>query len=107
MPKGAQPQCGHWQYQEPVVEAKVLMVASERAGPPPDARLRWRCRRGLLELDLILKEVLDNRYSHWNSEDQAAFQVLLETPDNQLLAYLHGREEPGQRELKRIIRKIL
>jgi len=71
------------------------------------ARLRWRCRRGLLELDLILQTVLDDLYDFLSTTDRAAFLELLELPDNQLLDYLQGRAEPPQENLKQLVIKIL
>jgi antitoxin CptB len=40
-------------------------------------QLRWRCRRGTLELDLILLRYLDNHYLAADKAEQMAFQPLL------------------------------
>ncbi|MHB8744061.1 MAG: FAD assembly factor SdhE [Sulfuricaulis sp.] len=69
-------------------------------------RLRWRCRRGLLELDVILGGFLDRGYATLTAPERAAFDVLLAVPDNQLLAYLQGCENPPEQELMQIISKI-
>ncbi|MHB8623458.1 MAG: FAD assembly factor SdhE [Sulfuricaulis sp.] len=69
-------------------------------------RLRWRCRRGLLELDVLLGGFLDRGYAKLTAPERAAFDVLLEVPDNQLLAYLQGCENPPEQELMQIISKI-
>ena len=69
-------------------------------------RLRWRCRRGLLELDLVFQRFLDQRYGQLNPKQQQAFRALLELQDNTLLAYLNGEESPAQPELKAIIREM-
>jgi len=71
------------------------------------SRLRWRCRRGLLELDLILDAFLNNRYPRLNDVQKQQFQRLLELPDNTLLAYVQGREIPTDPEVKEIIKKVL
>ncbi len=52
------------------------------------ARLKWRCRRGLAELDVMLGNFLDHGYSQLNSQQQQIFQCLLTYPDNELLDYL-------------------
>lgn len=71
-----------------------------------EARLRWRCRRGLLELDLILERFLDTGYRFLTSEEQLIFERLLEMPDLQLLAWLHGQEEPEDGMFRNIVKKI-
>lgn len=71
------------------------------------ARLRWRCRRGLLELDLILQAVLEELYGSLSANERVTFLELLELPDNQLLDYLQGRADPPQNNLKQLIIKIL
>jgi len=68
-------------------------------------RLRWKCRRGLLELDLILGAFLEQGYDALASPEQEAFDRLLSLPDQQLLACLQGQERPDP-ELERIVRKI-
>ncbi len=68
-------------------------------------RLRWRCRRGLLELDLILGGFLDQGYRDLPAQDREAFDRLLSLPDWQLLAYLQGEKIPAP-ELDHIVRKI-
>ena len=69
-------------------------------------RLRWRCRRGLLELDLTLQSFLDRQFAQLTPPEQWAFEILLEAPDNTLLAYLHGMEQPQETELRQIVAKI-
>jgi antitoxin CptB len=69
-------------------------------------RLRWRCRRGLLELDVVLKNFLDQGYASLTSAEQEAFDKLLVVPDNILWAYLQGSENPPEKELSQIVSKI-
>lgn len=44
-------------------------------------RVRWRCRRGLLELDIVLGRFIEQHYASLNKAQQAAFDVLLDMPD--------------------------
>jgi succinate dehydrogenase flavin-adding protein (antitoxin of CptAB toxin-antitoxin module) len=60
-------------------------------------RIRWRCRRGLLELDLVLKGFLERRYDQLGPEERSLFIELLEQPDNDLLDLALGRAEPEPR----------
>jgi len=69
-------------------------------------RLRWRCRRGLLELDLILLDFLEHRFHTLTPAEQEAFTQLLSTPDNTLLAYIQGAQNPTEKELMQIITKL-
>jgi succinate dehydrogenase flavin-adding protein (antitoxin of CptAB toxin-antitoxin module) len=69
-------------------------------------RLRWRSRRGLLELDVVLKDFLDRRYPGLTSAEQDAFETLLTMPDDTLLAYVQGKQNPPEKELMQLVQKI-
>jgi succinate dehydrogenase flavin-adding protein (antitoxin of CptAB toxin-antitoxin module) len=60
-------------------------------------RVRWRCRRGLLELDLVLKDFLERCYDGLDADGRRLFDELLEQPDNDLLDLAMGRSEPPLR----------
>ena len=66
-------------------------------------RLRWRCRRGLLELDLVLERFLQTRFDHLTPEQQQAFERLLDLPDNDLLDLAMGRAEVMDPESAEIV----
>jgi len=55
-------------------------------------RLRWRCRRGLLELDLWLQRFADAGLDALSAEECGAFETLLQEADADLLAWLEGRQ---------------
>jgi len=55
------------------------------------ARLRWRCRRGLLENDLILARFLDRRGDALTEDEVVGLDRLLDLPDNDLWDVLSGR----------------
>jgi antitoxin CptB len=69
-------------------------------------RLRWRCRRGLLELDVVLKNFLDQGCASLTPSEQDAFDKLLAVPDNILWAYVQGSENPPEKELMQLVSKI-
>jgi antitoxin CptB len=69
-------------------------------------RLRWRCRRGMLELDLLLQGFLDNGYDGLTTAERTRFVRLLELHDQQLLDYLMEQETPTEREDVELIAKI-
>jgi len=60
-------------------------------------RIRWRCRRGLLELDLVLEAFLARGYGRLDAGERALFDELLEYPDGELLDLALGRREPEAR----------
>jgi antitoxin CptB len=66
-------------------------------------RVRWHCRRGLLELDLILARFMDRHYERLDAEERALFQELLEQPDNDLLEWALGSSAPAEPRYQRII----
>lgn len=68
-------------------------------------RLRWQCRRGLLELDILLARFLVRCYGELPDPERSAFRRLLAEPDVLLLAWMQGRETPPS-ELKNIIHMI-
>jgi succinate dehydrogenase flavin-adding protein (antitoxin of CptAB toxin-antitoxin module) len=54
-------------------------------------RIRWRCRRGLLELDIILGRFLDQELDALCPAELDAFKALLELSDNDLWDLVAGR----------------
>lgn len=69
-------------------------------------RIRWRCRRGLLELDLLLGRFLEVHYPVLTEREQAAFVRLLDKPDPELLDYCVGFAYPDDPELQALVRRI-
>jgi len=57
-------------------------------------RIRWQCRRGLLELDLVLNRFLEQELEGLEPEDLRVFKELLGEADTVLLAWVMGQEEP-------------
>lgn len=47
-------------------------------------RARWRCRRGMLELDIVLQRFMDQHYRQLDSTGLEQFGRLLALPDNDL-----------------------
>lgn len=70
------------------------------------SQLRWRCRRGMLELDLLLQGFLENGYAALDEEGRQAFQQLLNMTDQELFECLMGLEAVEKKEFSHVIRKI-
>ena len=66
------------------------------------SRLRWLCRRGMKELDVVMSGYLERYYESASSDDQASFKVLLEMPDPDLYDLLRGRSEATDPKLQRL-----
>jgi antitoxin CptB len=66
-------------------------------------KLRWRCRRGMKELDLLTLGYLEQYYPEAPAEDQQAFADLLELQDPLLMSYMVGRETPADAVRARVV----
>ncbi len=71
-----------------------------------ERRLRWACRRGLLELDLLLGGFIDKGYQDLSDKEKFIFQDLLLESDQQLFEYFIKKAPPGDAEIARVIKKI-
>jgi antitoxin CptB len=67
---------------EPLLDARSL------------SRLRWRCRRGMLENDLLIERFFRRHEATITARQGAALAALMELPDNELLDLLLARAEP-------------
>ena len=70
------------------------------------ARLRWQCRRGTKELDLLLQRYLDSGYLLADDEEKALFVELLELEDDELVGVLMGERDVETGEMKVLVEKI-
>ncbi|MBY0485250.1 succinate dehydrogenase assembly factor 2 [Nitrosomonas sp.] len=55
-------------------------------------RARWRCRRGLLELDIVLQRFMDQYYTQLDESGLEQFERLLALPDNDLWDLITARQ---------------
>lgn len=73
---------------------------------PTIARLRWRCRRGMRELDAILENFVEDSVPSLNDAEIASFEAILDLPDPTLHAYLVGRSAPDDPLITSLIDRI-
>jgi len=59
-----------------------------------DKSVRWRCRRGMKELDVLLERFLERGYASLDKQERGVFARLLDQKDPDLLIWLTGREQP-------------
>jgi len=70
------------------------------------SKLRWRCRRGAKELDVMFERYLEQGYAQSSEADRQAFDKLLDIQDPKLLRYMLSQESPDSQELMDIVSKI-
>jgi antitoxin CptB len=69
-------------------------------------RLKWKCRRGLLELDLVLGRFVERQASMLSGADLAALEELLDYPDNDLWDVITGRSERVDPHLRGVVSQL-
>ena len=70
-------------------------------------RLRWACRRGMLELDVILGPFVEHEYDGLNEAEQQVFERLLASDDPDLFAWFMGHQKSKQPEFQAMVDFIL
>jgi antitoxin CptB len=65
-------------------------------------RLYWKCRRGLLELDLVLQRFIPIL----REEDVQPLQTLLDLPDNDLWDIIIGRSDSYDRRFAQTVARL-
>jgi antitoxin CptB len=70
-------------------------------------RLRWACRRGMLELDVLLLPFVDEAYDDLTEENKVIFERLLVCQDPELFAWFMGHEKCEDSELNSLVQLIL
>ena len=80
----------------------------EHASPDAEelGRLRWRCRRGMRELDLLLTHYVDAEYATASAAHRRAFRRLLDSQDPLIYAYFLGVQDPPGEDLSTLIKRI-
>ena len=69
-------------------------------------RLQWKCRRGLLELDLVLAQFLERQVPAMSAAELAAFDELLDYPDTELWDVVSGRSDRFDPRLGKIVSRL-
>jgi antitoxin CptB len=81
-------------------------VTTKRTHTEEIRRLRWQCRRGMLELDVALRRFLDEEYGSLEAAEQATFSRMLEAQDQTLHGWLMGHTVPEEEDVKRLVTRI-
>lgn len=70
------------------------------------ARVRWACRRGMLELDVLLQPFVESQYQDLNDQDKLDFIRLLTCEDPELFAWFMGHEQCADPALAKMIIQV-
>jgi antitoxin CptB len=70
------------------------------------ARLRWQCRRGMLELDLLLNRFLETGFAALDDAGRADFVRLLGYQDQIIHDWLMGQAVPADAALRHLVGQI-
>jgi antitoxin CptB len=69
-------------------------------------RIRWHCRRGMLELDLVLNAYVERHLDGLDAQELEVFQAVLAYPDPMLFALVMGKAEPEEDSERGIIAQL-
>ncbi|MCL2590382.1 MAG: succinate dehydrogenase assembly factor 2 [Betaproteobacteria bacterium] len=69
-------------------------------------KVRWQCRRSLLELDLVLARFLEQEFDCLNDGQLADFEDLLRCDDYDLWAFINGSKPCEVTRWKKIIARL-
>ena len=69
-------------------------------------RIRWRCRRGMLENDLVLARFLEAKGKTLTEDEVAMLDRLLDLPDNDLWDLIAGRREPQNQDVVPVLLQL-
>jgi antitoxin CptB len=69
-------------------------------------RIKWHCRRGLLELDLVLERFVERHLDALDRAELDAFRELLTFDDGDLFDMVMGRAEPQNAQLNDVLEKM-
>ncbi|MFT5662808.1 MAG: antitoxin CptB [Gammaproteobacteria bacterium] len=70
------------------------------------SRLRWLCRRGMKELDVVMTRYLETRYSEASEVDKESFKRLLEMQDPDLYALLLGQVSCPDNQVQNLVNTL-
>ena len=66
----------------------------------------WQCRRGMLELDIILNNFVDKKINHLTQQQKQSFDLLLSYPDQTLLDLLLGNSVSSDAAIATLVQQI-
>ena len=84
-----------------------MSAAIETAMPDKvDSALRWRCRRGMLELDILLNDFLDKSYENLTTQQKNTLDQMLDYPDQLLFDLFLGHMQSSDNSVSELVQTI-
>ena len=84
-----------------------VLLSAENNKATEQRRLAWRCRRGLLELDIVLQRFVAQQFTDLSDAELTALDALLELSDNDFWNLLANEKAViTDKNTKNIILKI-
>lgn len=71
------------------------------------SRLRWQCRRGIKEVEVLLIPFFETHYAALSEADKVLFELLLQQHDVDLFEWFTDRSEPEDEQLARMVAMVL
>lgn len=82
------------------------MVSAENIKDAEQRRLTWRCRRGMLELDIVLAQFVDIHFGSLPADELQAFDTLLGLPDNEFWTLIQKQGVQNDAFLQAVLAKL-
>jgi antitoxin CptB len=92
--------------QSTILNPVFLNPQSTIHDPASLQRVRWRCRRGLLELDILLGRFVEVHYAALTAREREIFEQFLDMADNPLWDLISGRTDTLPEEQNALLIKI-
>ena len=68
-----------------------------------ESHLRWRCRRGIKEMDLLLENFLTDIYPQLNADEQNGFEHFLDEADLDIYSWIMGKSRPANPDYQKFV----
>jgi antitoxin CptB len=82
-----------------MLNAEIMLDAEQR-------RLAWRCRRGMLELDIILQKFVNEQFGSLHMDELQVFDELLDLPDNDFWELIRNTAPAEDESLQSVLTKL-
>ena len=84
-----------------------MVPASMLSGPDRVKKLRWKCRRGMKELDVLLEAFMAQQAESLSAGDWPQLEGLLGQEDDVLFDWISGRNLPAEPDMRELINRII
>jgi antitoxin CptB len=82
-----------------MMNAEMMLDAEQR-------RLAWRCRRGMLELDIILQKFVNEQFGSLTIDELQVFDEMLDLPDSDFWEKIRDTKQVSNQSLQSVLSKL-